>query len=117
MSKKIMKAGVRIGHKIQPQKFESLEVSIHLEEALEYESETERKKLLADFVSRARGDFQEAEKAVHSDLGVSDRPVSVTLDQPDGTVKSAALPTANPNKKSLAPSDLELEELFGNDTV
>jgi hypothetical protein len=120
MSKEAIKVGFRLSHKIQPQKFESLEVALYVEETIS-QGENRDSELDA-FTRKVTNDFQRSFSAVMKDLGVEDRPVSVTMETADGTVKSAALPLpedkpglqvkVEPKKKNLVPTNDQLDDFF-----
>jgi hypothetical protein len=108
--------GLTVGRKIQPRQFESLEVTLFVSEEVEYDGD--RAGAVKEFTESVLGDFKRSYDAVCEGLGVEDKPLKVTHKTEDGTVKTAALPVAPaPAKKSLAPSDAELDDLFGDDKV
>lgn len=112
------KVRLRVGHKIQPRQFESFEVSLEVEETIEYATAADHKKAIETFRQQVVADFQRSFQAILTDLGIGDKPVSVTHKTDDGTLKTAALPVVPlPAKKSLAPSNSELDDLFGDDKV
>ena len=114
-----MNVSFKVGHKIQPRQFESLEVALHVEEEIEVGDSSTREEELDKFVGRVVEDFKRSFSSTLESLGVQDKPVSVTQKDEDGTVKTAALPVSTPvatvkveAKKSLAPKKDELDEFF-----
>lgn len=105
---------LRIGRKIQPKQFESLEIAIEVEDVIEYKTADELNAGIANQTKRVIEDFTQTYESVVKDLGVMDKPVAVTHTTGE-EVKHAAVIPPNGKKsstRSLAPSAEELSDSF-----
>ena len=80
----------RIGRKIQPKQFESLEISCEYEDTITWNSMKERQAKLDDHLKLSMLDFQKSFDQVCGELGVNDKAVAITHKQSDGAVKQGS---------------------------
>jgi hypothetical protein len=111
------KVGLKLSHKISPVQYESVEVSLYLDETVKYETEEERASAVDSFVSRSFDDFSRAYGSVLESLKVKDHPVCAVYRTPNFE-KVATLPVPSKvdvkvePKKTLAPSKEDLDDFF-----
>ncbi len=103
---------LRIGRKIQPKQFESLEIAIEVQDIIEYKTTDELRFGIAEHTKRVTEDFKDTYEAVTKELGVLDKAVAVTHTTDEVVKQAAVAPPKGKSTKSLAPSVDELNESF-----
>jgi hypothetical protein len=83
----------KIGRKIQPARFESLEVSCEWEDEITWSDPKDRQSKLDKITKAGLVDFQRSFDEVCNFLGVNDRAVNIDHQSEDGTVKKGAAVT------------------------
>lgn len=104
----ITKCSKRIGQKIQPKQFHSLEIACEYEDVIEWKDVAERQDKLDKLTKNLLLDYKRTKEKILEDLGLSDKPVSVTETSSDA-VKHAtvAVPDAKPKQASVAKNNME----------
>lgn len=112
----------RIGRKIQPKRFESLEISCEYEDEIEWKTPAERQKLLDQLTEKALEDYEKSFNAICEQLGVEDKPVSVSHKLDDGSERTGAAKSESVKeepkveesepKSSLAPTGEDIDDWF-----
>jgi len=104
----------RIGRTIQPQSFESLQVSVEYEDVIEWDTIEKRQKKLDDHLQLVIYDFQRSFERICKELKLQEKPINVVHTTPDGVVKTAALPkldeeikVEDKKKKPANPQDVD----------
>ena len=101
----------RIGRKIQPKQFESLEVTCEYEDEIVWVDNVERQKKLDNLTNLALIDFDRSMQIVCESLGVEHRPVSITLKKSDGTTTQGVIKT-DESTKNVSPKTEDLTDWF-----
>jgi hypothetical protein len=104
----------RIGRKIQPKQFESLEVTCEYEDVVTWSDMDERQKKLEMLTQLAMIDFERSMSAVCEGLGVEHKPISITIKKDDGSLlQGATTSSLKPEEtKNIAPKSEDLENWF-----
>lgn len=100
----------RIGRKIQPKQFESLEVTCEYEDEVVWTDNVDRQQKLDNLTNLALIDFDRSMQIVCESLGVEHRPVSITLKKADG-ITQGVIKTDEP-LKNVSPKTDDLSDWF-----
>lgn len=111
MSKKrTTTASRRIGRKIQTQRFESLEVSIEVQDEIEWDTMEERQVKLTKLTNLSLMDFEDCFNTVCNSLGLDER-ANVTRTLEDGREVTGSVSKSPTNSEKPKDTDSMIDDM------
>ena len=101
----------RIGRKVQPKQFESLDISCEYEDTIEWDNMEERQAGIDKMTALAIEDFDRSCQTICESLGIESKSISVTHTTGDGVTKSGTAVSDLEDKKTVSPA-ADLDDWF-----